>query len=142
MQKIKHSLKPGQKDNLVATICSYLEKNCKEIVAAYLFGSFITQRLFSDIDLAILTAGDLTEPLNFEIDLENRLEKIVKYSVDVRVLNRAPLSFCRNVIRHRMVILDRDPNLRADFEGQILKQYFDVAYFQRQYLQEVGNAPL
>ncbi|MGD8666603.1 MAG: nucleotidyltransferase domain-containing protein [Desulfobacterales bacterium] len=142
MQKSKHSLKPDQKDKLVSTISSYLEQNCKEIVAAYLFGSFITQRLFSDIDLGILTAGDSTEALNFEIDLENRLEKIVKYSVDVRVLNRAPLSFCRNVIRHRKVILDREPNLRADFEGQILKQYFDVAYFQRQYLQEVGNAPL
>jgi hypothetical protein len=38
--------------------------------------------------------------------------------------------------------LDKDPNLRADFEGQILKQYFDVAYFQRQYLQEVANAPV
>jgi len=80
--------------------------------------------------------------LNFELDLENKLEKIVKYSVDVRVLNRAPLSFSQNVIRQRKVILDKDPNLRADFEGQILKQYFDVAYFQRQYLQEVANAPV
>jgi predicted nucleotidyltransferase len=142
MQKNKHSLKPAQKDNLVATISSYLEQNCKKIVAAYLFGSFVSQRLFSDIDLGILIAGDSIEALDFELDLENRLEKIVKYSVDVRVLNRAPLSFCRNVIRHRKVILDRDPNLRAYFEGQILKQYFDVAYFQRQYLQEVGDAPL
>ncbi|MGD9123060.1 MAG: nucleotidyltransferase domain-containing protein [Desulfobacterales bacterium] len=142
MQKSKHSLKPDQKDKLVSTISSYLEQNCKEIVAAYLFGSFITQRLFSDIDLGILITGESIKALNFELDLENRLEKIVKYSVDVRVLNRAPLSFCRNVIRHRKVILDREPNLRADFEGQILKQYFDVAYFQRQYLQEVGNAPL
>ena len=142
MQKHKHSLKPDQKDNLVADISSYLEENCKQIVAAYLFGSFITQRLFSDIDLGILITGDSIKALNFELDLENRLEKIVKYSVDVRVLNRAPLSFCQNVIRHRKVILDRDPNRRADFEGQILKQYFDVAYFQRQYLQEVANAPL
>ena len=142
MQKNKHSLKSDQKDKIVAAISSYLEENCKEIVAAYLFGSFINHRLFSDIDLGILTADDSAKTLNFELDLENRLEKIVKYSVDVRVLNRAPLSFCRNVIRHRKVILDRDPNLRADFEGQILKQYFDVAYFQRQYLQEIGNAPL
>ncbi len=142
MKKHKHSLKSDQKDNLVATISSYLEDNFKEIVAAYLYGSFITKRLFSDIDLGILTGNNLTGALNFELELENRLEKIVKYSVDVRILDRAPLSFCQNVIRHRKVILDRDPNLRADFEGQILKQYFDVAYFQRQYLQEVANAPV
>ena len=142
MNKHKHSLKPDQKEKLVAEISLYLEKNFKEIVAAYLYGSFVTAVFFSDIDLGILTKNDIEKTLNFELDLENQLERIVKYPVDVRVLNRAPLSFCQNVIRHKKVILDRKPNLRADFEGQILKQYFDVAYFQRRYLQEVTNAPL
>jgi len=142
MNKNKHALKPDQKEKLVAEISLYLEKNFERIVAAYLYGSFVTGLYFSDIDLGILTEDDIEKPLNFEIDLENGLEKIVKYPLDVRVLNRAPLSFCRNVIRHRKVILDRKPNLRADFEGQILKQYFDIAYFQRRYLQEVTNAPV
>jgi predicted nucleotidyltransferase len=142
MKKNKHTLKPDQKKKLLATISSYLEQNLKEIVAAYLYGSLATDLPFSDIDLGVLTKNNLEQALKFELDLENRLEKIVKYSVDVRVLNGAPLSFCQNVIRHRKVILDRDPNLRADFEGQVLKQYFDVAYFQRQYLQEVANAPV
>jgi predicted nucleotidyltransferase len=142
MKKHKHSLKSDQKNKLVATISSYLEENFKEIVAAYLYGSLATNLPFSDIDIGVLTKNNLEQTLKFELDLENRLEKIVKYSVDVRVLNGAPLSFCQNVIRHRKVILDRDPNMRADFEGQILKQYFDVAYFQRKYLQEVANAPV
>jgi predicted nucleotidyltransferase len=142
MKKSKHKLRPNQKNKLVATISSYLEDNFKEILAAYLYGSLATDLPFSDIDLGVLTKNSVNQALKFELDLENRLEKIVKYSVDVRVLNGAPLSFCQNVIRHRKVILDRDPNLRADFEGQILKQYFDVAYFQRQYLQGVANAPV
>jgi len=142
MKKHKHSLKSDQKNKLVAAISSYLEDNFEEIVAAYLYGSLAANLPFSDIDLGVLTKNNLDQALKFELDLENRLEKIVKYSVDVRVLNGAPLSFCQNVIRHRKVILDRDPNLRADFEGQILKQYFDFVYFQRQYLQEVANAPV
>jgi predicted nucleotidyltransferase len=142
MRKHKHSLQTDEKEKLVTEISFYLEKNFKEIVAVYLYGSFVTSLFFSDIDLGILTKNDFERTLNFELDLENKLEKIVKYSVDVRVLNRAPLSFCQNVIRQRKVILDKDPNLRADFEGQILKQYFDIAYFQRQYLQEVANAPV
>jgi hypothetical protein len=142
MRKHKHSLQTDEKEKLVTEISFYLEKNFKEIVAVYLYGSFVTNLFFSDIDLGILTKNDFERTLNFELDLENKLEKIVKYSVDVRVLNRAPLSFSQNVIRQRKVILDKDPNLRADFEGQILKQYFDVAYFQRQYLQEVANAPV
>jgi len=142
MRKHKHSLQTDEKEKLVTEISFYLEKNFKESVAVYLYGSFVTNLFFSDIDLGILTKNDFERTLNFELDLENKLEKIVKYSVDVRVLNRAPLSFSQNVIRQRKVILDKDPNLRADFEGQILKQYFDVAYFQRQYLQEVANAPV
>ena len=142
MKKHKHTLNPDQKEKLVNTISAYLENNFKEIAAAYLYGSFVSNMPFSDIDLGILVKDDVETTLNFELDLENNLEKIVKYSVDARVLNRAPLSFCQNVIRNRKVILDKDPNLRANFEGQILKLYFDVAYFQRRYLQEVANAPL
>jgi hypothetical protein len=142
MKKHKHSLKSDQKDKLVATISSYFEENFKEIEAAYLYGSFITKRLFSDIDLGILTRNDFKRTLNFELDLENRLEKIVRYSVDVRILNRAPMSFCQNVIRRGKVILDRDPNLRADFEGNIRKQYFDYSRFRKQYLKEAVNAPI
>ena len=142
MKKHKHSLKPDQKEKLVTEISLCLKKNFKEIVAAYLYGSFITDLFFSDIDVGILMKNDIEKTLDFELGLESRLEKIVKYPVDVRVLNKAPLSFCRNVIRYRKVILDTKPNLRADFEGQVLKQYFDFAYFQRRYLQEVTNAPV
>jgi predicted nucleotidyltransferase len=142
MNKHKHSLKPDQKEKLAAEISVYLEKNFKRVVAAYLYGSFVTGLFFSDIDLGILLKDDIDRTLDFELDLENRLEGIVKYPVDVRLLNGAPLSFCQNVIRHRKVILDGKPNLRAEFEGQILKQYFDFAYFQRRYLQEVTNAPV
>ena len=142
MNKHKHSLKPDQKEKLAVEISVYLEKNFEQVVAAYLYGSFVTGPFFSDIDLGILSENDIDRALNFELDLENRLEGIVKYPVDVRLLNGAPLSFCQNVIRHRKIILDRKPNLRAEFEGQILKQYFDFAYFQRRYLQEVTNAPV
>jgi predicted nucleotidyltransferase len=142
MNKHKHSLKPDQKEKLAVEISVYLEKNFKQVVAAYLYGSFVTGLFFSDIDLGILLKDDIDRTLDFELDLENRLEGIVKYPVDVRLLNGAPLSFCQNVIRHRKVILDGKPNLRAEFEGQILKQYFDFAYFQRRYLQEVTNAPV
>ena len=142
MNKNKHALKPDQKEKLVAEITLYLEKNFESIMAAYLYGSFVAGLFFSDIDLRILTQNDIEKTLDFELELETRLEKIIKYPVDVRVLNRTALSFCQNVIRHRKVILDRKPNLRADFEGKILKQYFDLAYFQRRYLQEVTNAPV
>ena len=138
----KHSLKPSEKEKTIEIISSHLLRLRKDITAAYLFGSFITLEVFSDIDLAFLTLSQPERPLALEFDLETELEKICNYSVDVRILNAAPLSFCQNVIREGRVIVDREPNVRSDFEGKILKLYFDFARFRSRYLAEVLNAPV
>ena len=138
----KHRIKDYQRERVVNKISSYLVERHKEIIAVYLFGSFNAAEAFSDIDLAILADSPLDDPLFFEINLETELEKIIKYPVDVRILNKAPLSFCREVIRSGKVIVDRRPNLRADFQGKILKQYSDFTPFRRRYLYEVVNAPI
>jgi len=138
----KHRLKDSQRELVINRISSYLMDKHGEIVAVYLFGSFNAAEPFSDIDLAVLVDSPLDDPLFFEINLEIELEKIVKYPVDVRILNKAPLSFCGEVIRSGTVIVDQNPNLRADFQGKILKQYFDFTPFRRRYLSEVVNAPI
>ena len=142
MKKKKYTISKSQRVRIAGNISSYLEENLAGITTAYLFGSFAEDTPFSDIDLGVLIKNDLERAIFFEFELENRLEKIFRYSVDVRILNRAPLSFCQNVIRHGKVILDRDPNLRADFEGNIMKQYFDYSRFRKQYLKEAVNAPI
>lgn len=103
--------------------------------------SGIRAEFFSDIDPGVLTQMELDRPLDFEVELENELEKVTEYLVDLRALIRAPFSFCQDVIRHGKVILDRDPSLRSDFEGKVLEQYFDFSRFRRRYLVEVVNAP-
>lgn len=142
MNAIKHNLKTFQKERVIEVISSYLNSEHEEVVVAYLFGSFITAEFFSDIDIGIIADKDLDRPLDFEFYLENKIERIAKYRADIRLLNKAPLSFCQNVVRYGRVIVDRDPNLRADFEGKILKQYFDFSPFRRRYLNEVLNAPV
>jgi len=142
MNNKKQYLKASEKDHIVSTISSHLQREYEDITTAYLFGSFVKEEAFSDIDVGILMNIDLERPLEYELELESRLERILKYPVDIRIINGAPLSFCQNVIRQGKVIVDRDPNLRADFEGHILKQYFDFAPFRRQYLAEVKNAPV
>ncbi len=138
---MKHSLEQTQKENIIKDIISALTKY-DEIVLAYVFGSFVQSDNFSDIDLGILIKEMQATSLNIELKLEVALEDIVHYPVDVRILNHAPLSFCQNVIRHGRVVLEKDANLRADFTGNILKQYFDFAPFRRRYLKEVTNAPI
>ncbi|MBM4401271.1 MAG: nucleotidyltransferase domain-containing protein [Crenarchaeota archaeon] len=139
---MKHTLPNKQKEKLIVKISSFLGRQQEEILIAYLFGSFVKSESFSDIDVALVMRSEPDQPLSLELALENQLEKIVKFPVDVRILNKAPLAFSQNVFRTGRVILDRDPNFRADFQGKILKQYFDFAPFRRRYLQEVTNAPI
>ena len=138
---MKYYLSVEQKTLISKKISSYLNDQYQDIVFAYLFGSFVTEERFNDIDVAVFTKNSEVKILEFELDLENELEKVVRVQIDVRVINGAPLAFSQNVIRSGKVIVDREPNLRADFEGRILKQYFDFSPFRRRYLAEVENAP-
>lgn len=112
------------------------------ILAAYVFGSFVEDKPYSDIDLGLLMLNDPGNPVVLEIDFETEIEKITGCPVDIRILNGAPLSFCQQVIRTGEVILGSDPDIRADFEGRILKKYFDFSRFRTQYIREVCHAPL
>jgi hypothetical protein len=139
---MKYTIDRSEKEKLIERIFSHLLKQYEEILFAYIFGSFISAASFSDIDLGIFVGMDLKTPLNFELELENRFEKIAKFPIDVRVLNNAPISFTQNVFRTGIVVLDRHPNMRADFEGRILKEYFDFSPYRKGYLNEVINAPV
>ena len=138
---IKHTLAKREKEKITKSIFSYIQER-KEILTAYFFGSYVSGQQFGDIDIGILLLNEPDDLLGYEFELEIKLEELVKFSVDLRVLNMAPLTFVQNVIRHGEIIIDKKPNVRADFESYILRKYFDFAFFRRQYLAEVVNAPL
>jgi len=140
-KKIKHFTTKQEKEEIVNAISSLLQHH-GEIYTAYLFGSFVTRESFADIDLGVLLRREPEDILEYEIELERKLEKLERFRLDVRVLNRAPISFAQNVIRYGRLILDREPNIRSDFESYVLKKYFDFSRFRRVYLAEVINAPL
>ena len=140
-KKTKHSATIQEKEECINAISSFLQHH-SEIFAVYLFGSFVTEKSFADVDLGVLLRREPKDILEYEIELESKLEKLERFRLDVRVLNRAPISFAQNVIRHGRLIIDKEPNIRSDFESYVLKKYFDFARFRRVYLTEVINAPL
>jgi len=139
---MKHTLPNKRKEELIVEISSFLARHDTKIVVAYVFGTFFNSESFSDIDVGLIMRSEPDQPLNLELTLETQLERIVKYPVDIRILNNAPIAFSQNVFRTGRVILDRDPNARADFQGMVLKKYYDFAPFRQRYLQEVTNAPI
>lgn len=142
LTNMKQSLPEHQKQIVLKSISSCLLSHQLDVVAAYVFGSFLSEDAFSDIDIGVLVKKDIPKALDFEITLESKIEAAIGIPIDVRLLNRAPLAFCQSVFRSGRVILDRDANFRSDFEGQVLKQYFDFSRFRRRYLAEVSHAPI
>lgn len=141
MQHKKHTMPPSERAGISETIAARLCRSFPEIAAAYIFGSFVGQESFGDIDIGVLLAGEeLPAPLEYEISMENALEKEVRLPVDVRVLNSAPLSFQYHVIKSGSLVIDKDPNRRAAFEGKVRKQYFEFSRFRKRYLKEVAHA--
>ena len=106
-------------------------KDYPYIVAAYLFGSQVTDRAgpMSDIDIAVLLKDGAPSgrELIHELDyLAYRLERILgARSVDLVELNTQGLIFVHNVLRTGRLIYDAEPELRIRFVARIISEYCD-----------------
>jgi uncharacterized protein len=138
----KNHLTAKEKDIVLGRVSEILQQK-DYILFAYIFGSFASDKDFNDIDIGIfITREDIQSPLQMELDIERELEHTVSISVDVRIINHAPLSFIYHVLKSGSLIIDRDKCIRSDFEGLIYKKYFDFQYVRREYLREIINAPV
>ena len=109
----------------------------REVIFAYLFGSFARQSatLQSDIDVAVyLTEG--VDPLEARLELIDTLTRqLHTEDIDVIILNSAPLSLVGRILTHRVVLLDRDPHLRHRYESLRLRQFQDFTIKERNILE-------
>ncbi len=107
----------------------------KPIVAAYLYGSYATNRAFqqSDIDIALLLEPDAKFSLHKILELAAEVEKVTSLRpIDLRILNEMPLSLQGEVLVKGVLLYSGDEKLRVKFEVKTLKLYFDyLAYLKR-----------
>jgi predicted nucleotidyltransferase len=127
-----------ERDDIFHRIEVFLEK-IPDLLFAYVHGSFVSQKQFRDVDVAVYLKLTPLELLQMELALETELYNLVQYPVDVRILNGSPLSFRYNVIKNgrRLAVIDDDG--RCDFEETTVSNYFDFAPYRKMYLQEALN---
>jgi predicted nucleotidyltransferase len=107
--------------------------NRSDVVFAYLFGSkvkgYANDR--SDWDIAIYIRDSTRENgLWPAFELEAQLSRAVKATVQVTILNTPlPPVFAFEILKDGILLIDRDRNLRMDFENKILRHYHDWQYF-------------
>lgn len=113
-------------------------KKHPSVTFAYLYGSRAKGKTNdrSDWDLAVY----LKEPSKnyglwpaFEIEAE--MSRAIGAVVQVTILNE-PLSplLGFEIIKHGIVLIDRDEELRMDFENKILRNYYDWQYLLKRHL--------
>jgi predicted nucleotidyltransferase len=113
------------------------------ILFAYIFGSFISEDVFKDIDVGVFISGaEGKSLLTLELMLEGEVGDAIHTPVDIRIINHAPPSFVYNILKGGIVIVDANKPLRSDLEGLVYKKYFDFQHLRNEYLREIINAPL
>ena len=114
-----------------------------DVAAAWLFGSFARgdARADSDVDVAVLSRH--TPAATFEalpLRLEGEIERLLRRTTQVVVMNRAPADLRARVLRDGMLLVDRDPSLRIRFEVRTRNEWFDLQPILREY-RRMGRRP-
>ena len=123
-------LSSEEKEELLAKTTAFLEER-SPAVFAYVFGSFLGDETFNDIDIALYMEDHGGKDI---LELERGLEGLLGMEVEMNRLNTAPLSFAFRVIKEGRLIFSRDESRRCDFEERTRVLYFDfLPYYQRYY---------
>ncbi len=114
----------------------------EDILFAYLHGSILRGEVYNDIDLAIYLVPEKYTSLNkcgelnleYIIPLETELNEEFRDSLDIQVLNGAPLAFRYRVVNQGCLLFDKSEGLLFDFEYLSRVKYFDFRPRLQEYL--------
>lgn len=107
-----------------------------QVVAVYLYGSRARgdASTASDLDLGLLLNRAPRPTLrSVARDLEDVVERKLRLTTQVVVLNTAPADLVHRVLRDGDLLLDRDRAARIRFEVQSRNEFFDLEPIRRRY---------
>ena len=105
----------------------------KDIQFAYLFGSHAkgVATSMSDIDIAIYFLADKFES-DSRLDMLHVLSTTLNSErIDLVILNKAPITLAFKVVQNHILLIDREPLRRHQFESLVMRKYFDFSYLER-----------
>jgi hypothetical protein len=124
-----------ERSAIVGQLESELEDAPPDLLAVYLYGSTARDEHSdgSDIDLGLLYREEPPRRLSAPPRrLEARLERALRRTVQVVVMNSAPPDLVHRILRDGLLCLDRDRAARVRFEVKARSEYFDLLpYLQR-----------
>ena len=126
-----------EKNEIRRLIKDYLQ-NRKEIIFAYIFGSFVNADDFRDIDVAVyIDSPDLTKdfekyPYGYESKILGELAGILHSDkIDLVLLNKSPLLITHRIVNTGELLFDKAKYRRINFENSVRKEFIDHEYFRK-----------
>lgn len=133
-----HHLAPSDRERVLDRVAGSLAAE-GAVLFAYVFGSFVEDRAFGDVDVAIFLDSERCPDaslLSLQLDLAGRLEEAAGLPVDAVLLNDAPLGLRMAAVRGR-VVHSRDEARRLTFVEATCLQAMDMAYLLRESLRDL-----
>jgi len=115
------------------------------VSAAYVFGSYVHNDDFNDIDVALLISRepDPYKRFKFEMMVARELERQIKprFEFDVKILNHAPIEFQYEVLKKGKAVFLRDRTENVEYESKTISDYLDfqttAEYLNKKFLARV-----
>lgn len=123
-------------ETIIDMLSTFFDGKYPDVVCVYLYGSVARGEAHgkSDVDIAVLYDKEPPSTLDgLGLELGSALEHYLGQSIDLLVLNRAPVDLIHRVLRDGQLVYDRDSSARIRFEVQARNMYFDLLPYLRQY---------
>ena len=125
MKTKTNSLSFLEKQRITSRLAELAESQ-EEVLFAYLYGSFLDDMPFHDIDIGVYVSGIGEDEAGFfAVGFASRLNKAIGLEIDVRVLNFAPVSFVYHVISGQ-AFFERSPETRSRIVEDAIQRYLDI----------------
>ncbi|MBW2039128.1 MAG: nucleotidyltransferase domain-containing protein [Deltaproteobacteria bacterium] len=130
------SLSNKEKGRIIEFLKNELSKD-KRVVSAFLYGSFLDEDLFRDIDVGVFIRDTNSLPPLYEFQLGDKLSRALKdaFPVEVRIINEAPVTFLYHVIKGKL-LLCRDEDFCSEFVAIVARKYNDIQPILNHYTKE------
>ncbi len=137
MYRKKRLLEETEKTKIINKIKMELSRR-KEVVFAYLHGSFLLPVPCGDMDIAVYLEDDVFSRKHWEYEagLVMSLEPLAGMPVDVQTLNGAPVALRYHVIRGEVLYSGNEP-ARFAFLEATWREFFDCQPMFRTYYQDL-----
>ena len=137
----RKKLDQREKDFLISQLRELLSGK-EPVLFAYLYGSFLKEGFFRDIDVAVYFDSrpfeDSSDIFNYSLSLSAECDLATSgVTFDLRPLNLAPLPFRFDVVTQGRVFYTRDEERQVDFEARTRSLYFDFLPHLRFYYRNI-----